>query len=538
MGQVPYNVKIYLVSQEIDFILWIFYLTLIIYTTIFRISDSNKVSKRKQVAIFTGLLLRFPLVLTFLSAIRWILNGLDGIQPFSDPSWSIAFMELQITSIFQPILPRLFVLFSAAWLLRLLLFPYEKTAKSFITNILNNSSIQKTETKIKKEAFLKYHQIILIFSIITVAFIGIYPYLPTLNPSSLLVSVDVNFYYTHLQNINNVDTLTFLSNIIQQDRSLFLIFQQIIATLVGSADLAIRIIPALLGVMLTASVYYFISNTLNDKKLAALSALFTATSFQIVAGINAGFYANLLALIELNLFFTFFLKAINNTHKISRQSIISVILLILILFTHSATWLVVMASLVTFSTITFIRRTPKLHETIIVSQIIIINIFAELIKNNLIQSTSTTGVAQSMTPQITYSNLLQVFKALDTTFTYFLGGAYANATILILATIGLFYIAMRPQKIYQILLAFTIVCTVGTFFTSANFPEIFQSRFIYLIPFQIFAAIGLSAILNFSTRVYEKTGIGGTIIPLLIQVIIFTSLLSYALRVVGYIYTV
>ncbi len=538
MGQITYTTKINLISPETDFVIWLSLLTIIIYTTIFSISISNRISKKRYSAIFACLWLTLPLIITFLSSARWILNSLDGVPPFSDPSWSIAFLEMQITNFFQPILPRLFVLFSVAWLLRYLFFPYEKTIKSILTNTTNQPSPQKTETKTKKEVILKYHQIILIFSIITAFFIDIYPYLPSLNPSSLLVSVDVNFYYTHLQNTNNVDILTFLTNIIQQDRSLYLIFQQIIATLVGSTDLAIRIIPAILGVLLTISVYYFISNTLKDKKLGALAALFTATSFQIVAGINAGFYANLLALIELNIFFTFFLKAINNTNKISRQSILSIILLILILFTHSATWLVVMASLAVFTTITFLRRTPKLHETIIVAQIILLNIFAELIKNNLIQNTSTVGVTQSMSPQISYTNIIQVFHSLDITFTYFLGGAYANATILILATIGFFYIAKKPEKIYQILFAFTTVCTIGTFFTSANFPEIFQSRFIYLIPFSVFAAIGLSVTLNFSTHIYETTGTIGKIVPIMIQIIVFSSLLSYALRVVGYIYTV
>lgn len=530
MGQITYNTKTNLFSPETDFAVWLISLTIIIYTTIFSISNSQKISKKRYFTIFTGLWLTPLFVITLTSSIRWILNSLDGVQPFSDPTWNISFFEMQITNFLQPILPRLFVLFSVAWLLRYLLFPYEKTIKSLIKNTTNTQVTQKTENK--------SHYIILISSILAALLIGIYPYLPNLNPSSLLVSVDVNFYYTHLQNANNVDIPTFLTNIFQQDRSIFLLFQQIIAILVGSTDLAIRIIPAILGTLLTVSVYIFTSSALKNKKIGATAALFTATSFQIVAGINAGFYANLLALIELNIFFTFFIKAINNTNKISRQSITSTFLLILILFTHSATWLIVIASLATFTAITYLRRTPKLHETIIVSQIILLNIFAELIKNSLIQSTSTVGVAQSMSPQISYTNIIQVFHTLDTTFTYFLGGAYANATILILATIGLFYIAKKPQKIYQILLSFTIVCTIGTFFTSANTPEIFQSRFIYLIPFSVFAAIGLTKIIEFSTQIYVTTGITGKLIPIMIQIIVFSSLLSYALRVVGYIYTV
>ena len=538
MGMVNYNSKINIISPDVDFVIWLISLTAIIYTTVFSISSFSKISKRRASGIFIGLWLVFPLVIEIISSLRWVLNGFDGTQPFSDATWNLAFLELQTTNILQPILPRLFFLFSVAWLLRLLLIPYEKPTGKFVTGIRNFilHSVEENHREIKfgKQS----HKIILAISVIMALFIGVYPYLPALNPSSLLVSVDVNFYYTHMENSINLDIFSFLSNIIQQDRVLFLVFQHVIVSLTGSTDLAIRVIPAILGVLLTISVYYFISISSKDKYMAALAALFTTTSFQIVAGINAGFYANWLALIELNIFLALFLKAVEYNKKISRYSIVSTILLISILFTHSATWIVTLASLIIYAIITYARRTLKQHETIIVSQIILVSLITELIKNNIIQSQSTTRIAQSMTPQFSITNLFQVFRTLDVTFTYFLGGAYANPIIIILATIGLFHITKNRQKFYQLLLAITIVCTLGTFVTSATFPEIFQSRFIYLVPFSVLAAIGLKAILNVSNNFFDnKVGTIGKAIPIMIQIIIFTSLLSYALRVVGYVYT-
>jgi len=535
---VNYNSKINIISPDVDFAIWLISLTAIIYTTVFSISSSSKISKRRASGKFICLWLIFPLVIEIISSLRWILNGFDGIQPFSNATWNLAFLELQATNIFQPILPRLFVLFSAAWLLRLLLIPYEKTADRFVTGIRNfippSAGENHRENKFGKHS----HKIILSLSVIMALFIGIYSYLPALNPSSLLVSVDVNFYYTHMENSVNLDISSFLSNIIQQDRVLFLVFQQVIVSLTGSTDLAIRVIPAILGVLLTISVYYFVSISSNDRYMAALAALFTTTSFQIVAGINAGFYANWLALIELNIFLALFLKAIEHKRKISRYSIVSTILLVLILFTHSATWIVVLGSLITYAIITFTRRTLKRREAIIIGQIILVNIITEIIKNNIFQSQSTTQIAQSMTPQFSFSNLLQVFRTLNMTFTYFLGGAYANPIAMILATIGLFLIAKKRQNLYQILIAITIVCSLGTFVTSSAFPEIFQSRFIYLVPFSVLAAIGFKAILNAANNFFDKKASAiGKAIPIMIQIIIFASLLSYALRVVGYVYT-
>ena len=538
IGMVNYNSKINIISPDVDFAIWLISLTTIIYTTVFSISSFSKISKRRASGIFIGLWLVFPLVIEIISSLRWVLNGFDGTQPFSDATWNLAFLELQATNILQPILPRLFFLFSTAWLLRLLLIPYEKPTERFVTGIRNfilrPIGENHREIKFGKQS----HKIILAISVIMALFIGVYPYLPALNPSSLLVSVDVNFYYTHMENSINLDIFSFLSNIIQQDRVLFLVFQQVIVSLTGSTDLAIRVIPAILGVLLTISVYYFISISSKDKYMAALAALFTTTSFQIVAGINAGFYANWLALIELNIFLALFLKAVEYNKKISRYSIVSTILLISILFTHSATWIVTLASIIIYAIITYARRTLKQHETIIVSQIILVSIITELIKNNILQSQSTTRIAQSMTPQFSITNLFQVFRTLDVTFTYFLGGAYANPIIIILATIGLFHITKNQQKLYQILIAITIVCVLGTFVTSASFPEIFQSRFIYLIPFSVLSAIGFKAILNATNNFFDnKVGAIGKAIPIMIQIIIFASLLSYALRVIGYVYT-
>jgi hypothetical protein len=538
MGIVSYNSKINIISPDVDFAIWLISLTTIIYTTVFSIASSNKISKRRASGIFISLWLVFPLVIGVISFMRWILNGFDGVQPFSDSTWNIAFLELQATNIFQPILPRLFVLFSAAWLLRLLIIPYEKTVRRFVTGIHNFIPPQVGENHREREFGKQTHKIILAIAIIMALFIGMYPYLPALNPSSLLVSVDVNYYFTYMENSVNLNIFSFLSNIIQEDRALFLVFQQVIVSLTGSTDLAIRVIPAILSVLLTISVYYFVSIGSKDRYMAALAALFTTTSFQIVAGINAGFYANWLALIELNIFLALFLKAIECKKKISKYSIISTILLVSILFTHSATWIVVIASLSTYIIITFIQRTIKRHETIIVSQIALVSIITELIKNNILQSQSTTQIAQSMTPQFSYANLLQIFRTLNVTFTYFLGGAYANPVILIIATIGLFHIAKNRQKLCQLLLAITIVCILGTFVTSAAFPEIFQSRFIYLVPFSVLAAIGLKAILNVSNNFFDnKAGTISKAIPIMIQIIIFTSLLSYTLRVVGFVYT-
>lgn len=239
----------------------------------------------------------------------------------------------------------------------------------------------------------------------------------------------------------------------------------------------------------------------------------------------------------MNIFLILFLKAVEKEQRVSRYSALSATMAVVILFTHSATWTVIMAGLIAYTVIAAVTRTLKQRELVITAQIVALNILGELLKTSLLHNQSTAQQAVSMTPHISYNNILLVFMNLGTTFSYFLGGAYTNPLIIILAIIGLAQMMKSRQKLHQILLGFTIICILGTFFTSSIMPELFQSRFIYLIPFQIPAAIGLISILNLSNRVFtEKTGRIRGAIPVMLQLIIFSQLLGFALRIVSFLY--
>ncbi|MCL4435517.1 MAG: hypothetical protein M1503_09900 [Thaumarchaeota archaeon] len=499
-------------------------------------AKTHSVSRRKVATIFALLWLLPPLTIEMFTAARWIISGFDGQLYSADSSWSLAVLDLQMTNSLQPILPRLFVLFAAIIPLTILFTPYEKLAKTLAAKILKPNPRSDPSGS---DGSVKLARMILAVSVAATVFISSYPYLPAVNPQSKMVSVDAKYYYAMMQTTTRVDALTALGTISHHDHMFYLIVQQVVATLTGSVDITIRIMPPILAALLTISTYFMVAAYSRNRFLAAVAALFTAASFQVIAGINAGFYANWLALSEMNIFLILFLKAVERGEKFSGYSILSAGLAIVILFTHSATWTVMMAGLLTYTAISAAAKTLKRCELVIITQIVALNILSELLKTNLLHNQSTALQAASMTPHISYSNLLIVYQNLGTTFSYFLGGAYANPLIIILATIGLAQIVKSRQKLHQILLSFTIVCILGTFFTSSVMPELFQSRFIYLIPFQILAAFGFNSVLNLSNRVFtEKAGRIGWAVPVMLQIIVFSQLLSYALRVVGFVYTV
>ena len=63
-----------------------------------------------------------PLLVPFVAietgaALRWVSNGFDGAEPFLDSSWAISALEIKLTSVLNPIIPRLSLLLLAGWLM-------------------------------------------------------------------------------------------------------------------------------------------------------------------------------------------------------------------------------------------------------------------------------------------------------------------------------------------------------------------------------------------------------------------------------------
>jgi len=114
------------------------------------------------------------------------------------------------------------------------------------------------------------------------------------------------------------------------------------------------LVLCLLGLLLVLSVYFLASVGSSEGVLAGFSALFSAFSFQVTAGVNAGFYAKWLGLVELNVFFALLIKALES--RLIRYAALSTLASISILFTHPATWLVSMVSLMLFGVIGIVRR--------------------------------------------------------------------------------------------------------------------------------------------------------------------------------------
>ena len=470
---------------------------------------------------------------SLVSCVRWVLNGFDGAVPLSDVGWCASLLDLQLTyGLFYPVLPRVFAIFLAAWVLRLLSFSCE----GWFARLLGGSSPQYP----RRVGFA-----LLCLALVAVVFVCVYPYLPALNPSWHLVGVDVvnpNGYYSGAVSYLSMGVGELFDVFVRSDRTLYLVFQHAVVLASGSPDLGIRLLPSLLGLLLVLSVYFLVSVGSGEGVLAVFSALFSAFSFQVTAGVNAGYYANWLALVEVNIFFALLIKALRS--RLMIYVALSTLASISILFTHPATWLVTMGSLVLFGLLGFVRRlfgyggeVLSRYEFVLLTVVAACNVAADLVRGLLIRGYEATQVADVTLRLFSSDYVLWVFDHLRETFTFFLGGALANPIIVVLSILGVFAVARCKGWFECCVVALAVVPSLAVLFTSSAGGAFLQARFIYLIPFQILCGLGLAPLTKVVSRLVDDRRLS-RILAILLCLFVFLPLFGYALRVVGTLYPI
>ena len=206
---------------------------------------------------------------------------------------------------------------------------------------------------------------------------------------------------------------------------------------------------------------------------------------------NAGFYANWLALIEANIFFAVLLRAL----KVHRFSILlaSSFLSVLILFTHPWTWFIVMFSVSILIVIGFLTESWRGTRSFMLLTVLSINVLADAVRSVALPVLQSGAIVApvSLLPGFRIADMPNILGVLGATFTTFLGGALYNLPLLLLATVGFLAIGTYRNRFNVILLALAITGLIGVFLFSSNFESYLQARAIYVIPFAIFGAIGL-----------------------------------------------
>jgi hypothetical protein len=450
------------------------------------------------------------------------LNAVNYDVPFGPGlRWKFPWIDLQLFNVLYPLtaLLFLFLLYSWFWI------PVLKSVLSRIGRSVD-SGVHRIERLNNRSVALG-----LIVSVAASVFISSYPYIHL--PSSTLVGVDSLAYHDWLkQMIQEGPQAAF-----RTDRPIFNLLMYFVkcVTPLSPVDV-VRIMPIILAACLSLVVFWFVKAGTGDKRLALLSSLFSAFSFQTTVSIYAYFLANWFAIIEIFLLLVFLLKGLNKHSW--RHILISTVIGMAVLLTHPYTWNILMVILISYLAWTLMRRAQEKWDIAPLSILLAANALFYVFYNFIRPFGGGLGNNAAVLRRVMWSvpSLPNLHNALRIMVSNFLGGLFGNPLMIILAVAGMFSITNLEEssaKFNRIMLLWIAVLSLPLLVFAPGQNMLVFYRLVYLIPLQILAAIGLQLILNRLKDAERKFKLNPRCCCML-RVLLFTLvvlfLLNYSLR--------
>jgi len=514
-------------------------------------ADAERASLIAGVATERTLRYFAPCVAAVLAALavasnaRWVLSGFDGSLLLSGWSWQPAYVSLQLLGVLHPILPQLALLFFFAWGLRLALSPVLHLAGSWKADLVKGE-----DSPSQSSTWLSSRRLSLTFLGVAVAvavFVAVYPYLPAVNPRSMLVGVDTQMCYSHLLNSQPVPVGGVCGNSaytygIQRLGALEML--RGLAALSGSNAFALEASPAILAPLLTVSTYLLVLEGTGDGFTAGVSALLASVSPEVIAGINAGLTANWLAIGVAFLFFAALLRALRT--KRPAYLLLSYAIFVSLLFVHPWTWTVTLIVLVVYLSLSLLEsawardlRSRRLEAAILLS-LLLAGFAADALRSALPMGSGFAAAYATLVPELQLSNIPLTVAHLHATFVMFLLGGLADPVWFVLGAVGVLSIPSLKGRFGKLLFTWVAAMSFALVLASPTSDGTLQARLIYDVPLQVFAAVGLVAILRPIVERIEAGTISGKRLGALFAALALVGLvgllLGFALDNVGFLY--
>jgi hypothetical protein len=461
------------------------FLSLISLPVIFSIYIMNKKIENKQLHLDSSLVTVNYFFLSFL-----ILAVVSILLSLYNPRADSPFIDIMtLLSRFAPVV--MFILIFSA-LIRLI---FNRVTVLPIPRLKSSISLLTKTFAIQDRYIISRAKGIILLSALMALSIFIV-LIPHLDGQLNKVGEDTTIYFDWIQHMKvsqNTDSFLRLVFIGIQtgDRPLSLLILYVILTLFNNNPvIGFEIfLQAILAPLLVLSTYFLTKEISRSSLVSLFSSFITVVSFQIMAGVYAGFYANWIALILGYVSIWFAVRFLNTERK--GDMIGFSICMAALLFTHSYTWTIITTFLIIFL---IVLRWKKIYESRPIRTLLIIIaciIAVDLAKSVLLDSFS--AVTRNVAIAERYGFGLLQFSArwtvLVRTVEVFLGGIFANMIILFLVLYCAIMFKFKNLAGYFSMI-FLSLGILPLFFGD----KIIQSRVLYDIPFQIPAGLALANI--------------------------------------------
>jgi hypothetical protein len=212
-----------------------------------------------------------------------------------------------------------------------------------------------------------------------------------------------------------------------------------------------------------------------------------------------------------------------------------VIVSVLVLFVHLATWLVFTASLAAFL---FLEWRPSFQDRglrqifrwkfSIVGSTIAVGLVCEVVREMIVPWSTASFVSQNVGSTFGFPSGGFVLSSLRSTTDFYLGGVFGLATLVFLSVIGFLLLLRIKSVVSNLFVSWVFVSSVYMIFASGEYVF---NRFLFMMPSLIFSGLGLSFLIR-STLGFIYSGYRRVFVEFLLLSFVFLVLLNFGLNYV------
>ncbi len=334
-------------------------------------------------------------------------------------------------------------------------------------------------------------RVMLAIGVVSSGVLAYEPYRFDLNPSGSLVGIDTPLYADWVgQMLRKPVGLAFqyAFQVNQGSRPAFLILLYLVAVIGGiEAGRLIMVLPLALGPLLCLSSYTFVKLGEAGERLAGLTALMTAFSFNLTVGMWAGFYANWFGLVEGYFFFAILLAFVRSYSPVRFLGLLGVSAALLL--THPWTWVLILSVSLLF-VFTLWVETRVSYQIIGVFLVVAIGLGIDFLKNLIFGAMFIGADLETKVAVVGLPDILSFWPNLyNNTFATY-GGLLGYSILVSLGVLSLAALSFK-NRFERLLLLWVGVSSVPFAF----FNSFHQTRIIYDLPLPILASAGLLLLL-------------------------------------------
>jgi hypothetical protein len=332
---------------------------------------------------------------------------------------------------------------------------------------------------------LSHPKLMLALSLFISSLLAFLPYRPDLNPSGTLVGIDSSRYVTWISQMTTKPLLPALQYSFVEgldgSRPFLLILLYLVASTGVSPDLLIEYLPVVLAQFLSLSSYVFVRYGHGGANLAALTALFTPLSFYVTVGMWGGYYANMLAMIEVFLFLTCLL--LFSKSPSGPMYGVMFTLSVAIFLTHPWTWVLIITASLVFGVSVWNETGRSVHLKSMIA-IIAAGIVLDILKSGVF-ATQTVG-ADLATKVPTGGQVASFWTSLVEGLLYTHGGILGNWLVLGLGLLSVFALRFR-DRFERLIILWVGVASVPFLLLDSYH----KARIVYDLPIPVMMSVGL-----------------------------------------------